>query len=144
MDFWLYFLLLPLALAAIFSWLSGDAHAPKSIPAAFDLLTLTAQDVAQLLSNQTFTSLQLTLEYLRRIELDDRSGLGLHTMLELAPVGTTLAIARERDLERQGGILRSPLHDVPLIIKACPQPSSNTLVIGKANLGVCVRGNFTL
>jgi amidase len=91
---------------------------PKLIPASFDLLTLTAQDATQLLSNQTFTSLQLTQEYLRRIELDDRSGLGLHTMLELTPPDIIFGIARERDLERQKGILRSPLHGVPLIIKA--------------------------
>lgn len=126
MDSRLYSLFFPLALTAILSWLNGDAHTPKSIPAFFDLLTLTAQDITQLLSNQTFTSLQLTQEYLRRIELDDRSGLGLHTMLELAPVDITLGIARERDLERQRGILRSPLHGVPLIIKACPRSNSNT------------------
>lgn len=115
----LYWLFFSLVLSAFLPWLSGDAHTPKSIPVSFDLLTLTAQDVAQLLRNQTFTSFQLIQEYLRRIELDDRSGLGLHTMLELTPVEITLGIARERDLERRKGILRSPLHRVPLIIKAC-------------------------
>jgi hypothetical protein len=114
----LYWLFLSLALTAILPWLSRDAHIPQSIPASFDLLTITAQDITQLLRNQTFTSFQLTQEYLRRIELDDRSGLRLHTMLELTPPDIILGIARERDFERQKGILRSPLHGVPLIIKA--------------------------
>ncbi|KAH6640376.1 amidase family protein [Chaetomium tenue] len=114
--YWLFFSL-TLALAAILPWLGSDPHTPKSIPASFDLLTLTAHDITKLLGNQTFTSLQLTQAYLRRIEFDDRSGLGLHTMLELTPVDITLGIARERDLERRKGLLRSPLHGVPLIIK---------------------------
>ncbi|KAK3376844.1 amidase signature domain-containing protein [Lasiosphaeria ovina] len=73
--------------------------------------------VAQLLSNRTFTSLQLTKEYLRRIALDDKSGLQLHAMLELTPIDIVLGIANERDLERWNGILHSPLHGIPLIIK---------------------------
>ena len=81
--FWFLLFQLPLAaILTIFSFrLRSDAHMPQFIPATFDLLTLTAQDIAQHLSNQTFTSLQLTKEYLRRIELDDRSGLQLHTIL---------------------------------------------------------------
>ncbi len=113
----LYWILLPLALAAVVTWLSGDVHAPRLVPASCNLLTLTAQDITQLLHNQTFTSLQLTKEYLRRIALDDRAGLQLRTMLELTPPATALRIARERDLERRRGLIRGPLHGVPIIIK---------------------------
>jgi len=90
------------------TWLRGDAHTPTSIPTTFDLLTLTARDLAQLLSNRTFTSLQLTKEYLRRIDIDDRSGLHLRTVLELTPAETALRIAKERDLEREKGLLAWP------------------------------------
>ncbi|CAH0021083.1 unnamed protein product [Clonostachys rhizophaga] len=105
--------LVPLAVAASLAWFAGDVHSPKTIPSSIDLLTLTARDVAELLNNQTFTSLQVTQEYLRRIDLDDRSGLGLHTMLEVTPRAIALHVASERDQERRKGIIRSPLHGVP-------------------------------
>jgi|UniRef100_A0A0B7KB88 amidase len=110
--------LVPLAIAASLAWFAGDVHSPKTIPSSIDLLTLTARDVAELLNNQTFTSLQVTQEYLRRIDLDDRSGLGLHTMLEVTPRAIALHIASERDQERRKGIIRSPLHGVPVLLKA--------------------------
>ncbi|CAG9981907.1 unnamed protein product [Clonostachys byssicola] len=106
-----------LAVAACLAWFAGDVHSPKTTPSSIDLLTLTARDVAELLNNQTFTSLQVTQEYLRQIDLDDRSGLGLHTMLEVTPRAIALHIASERDQERRKGIIRSPLHGVPVLLK---------------------------
>ncbi|KAJ6079729.1 amidase family protein [Penicillium canescens] len=103
--------------ALAITWLSRDNHTPLYIPASLDLLTLSAHDIADLLRNNTINSLQITKEYLRRIELDDRSGLGLHTILELTPVQSVISIANERDLERRKGLIRSPLHGVPLIVK---------------------------
>lgn len=186
--FWFFF---PLAITAILVWLGRDVHTPRSIPASFDLLTLTAQEIAQLLNNKTFTSLELTKEYLRRIELDNRSGLRLLTMLELTPPAISLRIASERDLERSAGMTRGPLHGIPLIVKARMLPiwrrtladaaekgqhgdrslpryedhfrrvrptkrhcqprclhreegeRSRDVVIGKANLGVCIWGSST-
>jgi len=114
----LYWPLFPLVAILASMWLGSDVHAPRWIPASFDLLTLTAQDLTQLLSNQTFTSAQLTKEYLRRIELDDKSGLRLRTMLEITPPAIALRIAHERDAERLKGIIRGPLHGVPIILKA--------------------------
>ncbi|KAJ5415178.1 amidase family protein [Penicillium sp. CMV-2018d] len=103
--------------ALAITWLSHDGHSPLYVPTSLDLLTLSAHDITDLLRNNTITSLQITKEYLRRIELDDRSGLGLRTILELTPIGSVLSIAKERDLERQKGLTRSPLHGVPLIVK---------------------------
>ncbi|KAJ5799445.1 amidase family protein [Penicillium psychrosexuale] len=115
-------------------WLSRDNHSPLYIPTSLDLLTLTTHDIADLLGNNTINSLQITKEYLRRIELDDRSGLGLHTILELTPVKSIISIANERDLERRKGLIRSPLHGVPLIVKVNFNPLvQNTNVIDVAS-----------
>ncbi|KAJ5962526.1 hypothetical protein N7501_007467 [Penicillium viridicatum] len=103
--------------ALAITWLSHDDHSPLYVPTSLDLLTLSAHDITDLLRNNAITSLQITKEYLRRIELDDRSGLGLRTILELTPIRCVLSIAKERDLERQKGLTRSPLHGVPLIVK---------------------------
>lgn len=104
------------------SWLSHDDHSPLYIPTSLDLLTLSARDITDILRNSTITSLQITEEYLRRIKLDDRSGLGPRTMLELTPIQNVISIAKERDLERQKGLTRSPLHGVPLIVKVSFNP----------------------
>lgn len=112
-------------LVALAIWLNRDNHSPVFIPTSLDLLTLSAHDIANLLENNTITSLQITKEYLRRIQLDDRSGLGLHTILESTPVHTVLSIANERDVERQKGLIRSPLYGVPLIVKVSFKTSKN-------------------
>lgn len=115
--------------ALAITWLSHDDHSPLYIPTSLDLLTLSAHGITDLLRNNTITSLQITKEYLRRIELDDRSGLGLRTILELTPTRSVLSIANERDLERQKGLTRSLLHGVPLIVKVGFNPFVQTINI---------------
>ncbi|KAK2591840.1 hypothetical protein QQS21_010479 [Conoideocrella luteorostrata] len=111
------FFLLALIAGLATSWLNRDRHLPQHIPPYVDLLSMTARDIASLLENNTFTSLEVVNEYVRRIKLDDRSGLGLHSILELTPLSTLVGIAKQRDLERQCGLIRSPLHGIPLIVK---------------------------
>ncbi|CAI7636718.1 unnamed protein product [Penicillium palitans] len=79
----------------------------------------------------------ITKEYIRRIELDDRSGLGLRILLELTLTQNVLSIAKERDLERQKAV-----HGVPLIVKVGFDPlvqniniinmTSDAHIVGKA------------
>lgn len=58
----------------------------------------------------------IAAHYLERIERLDRDGPRLHSVLELNP--DALAIARERDDERRRGVVRGPLHGVPVLLKA--------------------------
>ena len=106
-----------LVAALTIPWLGHDPHSSVYIPASLDLLTLNAHEIADLLGNYTITSVQLTKEYLRRIELDDKSGLGVQTILELTPFSKLIDIANERESERRDGIIRSSLHGIPLIVK---------------------------
>ncbi|KAK7393942.1 hypothetical protein QQX98_013271, partial [Neonectria punicea] len=82
-----------------------------------DLLTLTSHDLSDLLQNGTVSSVQLVQEYYRRILRDDRAGFQLHSIISLAPLDKTLAIAQERDEERHASKLRGLLQGIPLIVK---------------------------
>ena len=53
--------------------------------------------------------------YLRRIHLLDETGPGVNSIMELNPDAP--AIARHMDAERRRGIIRSPLHGIPILLK---------------------------
>ncbi|KAK7429915.1 hypothetical protein QQZ08_003537 [Neonectria magnoliae] len=72
----------------------------RYIPKNLDLLTLTSHDLSDLLQNGSVSSVKLVQEYYRRILRDDRAGFQLHSIISLAPLDKTLAVARERDEER--------------------------------------------
>lgn len=61
------------------------------------------------------TSVQLTQIYLDRIAAIDHDGPNLRSVLEVNP--DALLIAAERDTERAHGIIRGPLHGIPVLIK---------------------------
>ena len=61
------------------------------------------------------TAVQLTEQYLRRIEAIDRNGPHLRSVLELNP--DALEIARALDSERQQKGPRGPLHGIPILLK---------------------------
>jgi amidase len=53
--------------------------------------------------------------YLKRIEVIDKDGPVLNSVLELNP--DALSIARELDKEFKSGKIRGPLHGIPILIK---------------------------
>lgn len=61
------------------------------------------------------SSQALVRAYLTRIEAFDKGGPGVNSVIELNP--DALAIALERDAERQAGKLRGPLHGIPVLLK---------------------------
>jgi amidase len=61
------------------------------------------------------TSQTLVRDYLARIEALDKRGPGVNSVIEINP--DALAIALERDAERQAGKLRGPLHGIPVLLK---------------------------
>lgn len=62
------------------------------------------------------TGLQIIEDCLERIERVDQSEAGLHAILEINPDALTLA--KHLDAERSHGRVRSPLHGIPLVLKA--------------------------
>jgi len=61
------------------------------------------------------TAQSLARRYLARIDAVDRAGPRLRAVIETNP--DALAIAAERDRERQAGKLRGPLHGIPVLLK---------------------------
>lgn len=85
------------------------AHAPTALNEV-TILELQAEMAAGRL-----TAVQLLKFYLTRIKLLDQSGPNVNSVLELNPDAP--AIARQRDAERRQGIVRGPLHGIPVLVK---------------------------
>jgi amidase len=109
-----WLLALPVLLAALL-W----ALPPRNVylPRSVDLLTATATDLAILLGAGKLSSSQLVDEYLTRIRTHDQNGLRLNSIISTTPDPRLHAIAARLDNERRRGIIRSPLHGLPVLIK---------------------------
>src|SRR6201987_3435307 len=84
---------------------STSASAPSFIEA-------TIPELQALMSSGALTSVQLTTDYLSRIASFNPL---LHAVIETNP--DALTIASELDAERQSGLLRGPLHGIPVLVK---------------------------
>jgi amidase len=101
---------------------AGAASVPPaevvSPPSAPDVVDLGITDVLALLESGASTSVALTQEYLDRIAAyDNPYGIqpGLAAVVLANP--RALATAAELDEERAAGVLRGPLHGVPILVK---------------------------
>lgn len=91
----------------------AQSKAPSTAPfpyAEADVASLQARMAAGELD-----SLTLTRAYLRRIAAADRAGPRLRAVIELNPDAATEAA--ERDRERRAGVVRGPLHGIPVLVK---------------------------
>ncbi|KAK6221701.1 Amidase [Colletotrichum tabaci] len=84
---------------------------------SLNLLEASAKDVSDALASGNVTSGALVKAYLARIEAHNHEGLHLNAIIESAPFEKVYAIATALDAERAAGIVRSPLHGVPIIVK---------------------------
>jgi amidase len=84
-------------------------------PPPFDLQEATIADLQQRMSRGDDTARSLTQKYLARIDVIDRQGPMLHSIIELNP--DALALADTLDAERRAGRVRGPLHGIPILIK---------------------------
>ena len=80
-----------------------------------NLQTATVLDIQTALADGRLTSRRLVRRYLERIAFFDSSGPALNSIRELHP--GVLAQARRLDAERERGILRGPLHGIPVVLK---------------------------
>jgi amidase len=85
----------------------------SAAPAAAAELSLG--EITDAFARSQLTSVELTTEYLARIEALNVSGPALRAVLETNP--NALDIAATLDQERMAGKLRGPLHGVPVLIK---------------------------
>ncbi len=80
-----------------------------------NLQTATISDIQQALADGRLSSRRLVRQYLQRIAFFDTSGPALNSIRELHPAA--LAQARRLDAERERGIVRGPLHGIPVLLK---------------------------
>mgnify|MGYP001430252717 CR=1 FL=1 len=80
-----------------------------------DLERLTAPQARALMEQGRLSSVDLTLAYIERIEALNKRGPGLNAVTQLNP--RALEDARRLDLERRRGIVRSPVHGMPVLVK---------------------------
>jgi len=75
----------------------------------------TVADLQAQMAAGRLTSVDLTKFYLTRIQQLDENGPGLNSIIELNP--DALAIAANADAERRRGMVRGPLHGIPVLLK---------------------------
>ena len=82
---------------------------------SFPLNEVTIIELQEMMRSGKFTSEQITLMYLKRIQEIDKNGPALNSVIETNP--DAVAIAVTLDAERKAGNLRGPLHGIPVLIK---------------------------
>ncbi|KIX07669.1 uncharacterized protein Z518_02323 [Rhinocladiella mackenziei CBS 650.93] len=85
--------------------------------AKIDLLTLSAADLQGLFSRGVVTSVEIISRYLDQIEKHNHAGLKLNAVISTPPRDDVLARAQKLDEERARGLIRSPLHGIPILLK---------------------------
>ncbi|KAJ5876312.1 amidase signature enzyme [Penicillium soppii] len=95
----------------------GAGESKHTFPSSLDLLTLDAIELQSLLAAQKLTSAQLVKACLEQIRSQDHKGLELHAMIATPPEQDLIKIADTLDNERKAGLIRGPLHGIPIIVK---------------------------
>ncbi|KAI1378151.1 amidase signature domain-containing protein [Hypoxylon crocopeplum] len=111
--------LISIAMGCVFSFICGgscSARQPFSFifrqPSPLDLLVATAEQMQSIMTSGTLCSYDIVRQCLDQVKQHDNY---LKAMLAIAP--GALNVARSLDRERQNGIIRGPLHGVPVLIK---------------------------
>ena len=107
-------LVIPFVSLLLFRTTVAQFQCPTQTKSGFPLLTeATTEELATGLEAGSFTSVDLVNAYVERIQQVNTT---LRAVQELNP--DALAIARKLDMERDLGIVRGPLHGIPILIKA--------------------------
>lgn len=85
-------------------------------PNGLNLPTATIGDLEKALADGATTSEQTVSRYLDQIAAYNGY---LHAVISTAPREHVLELARSLDQERARGIIRGPLHGVPVILEVC-------------------------
>jgi len=106
------------ALAGTAASLPGLGRVPsaQAQPATPDDLTeATVAELQAAMAAGQQTSVSLVNVYLQRIATLDQSGPRVNSIIEVNPDAQAIALAR--DAERRAGIVRGPLHGIPVVLK---------------------------
>jgi amidase len=106
---------------------SGAAYAAQREPTSssraeptpvreFELDEMTIEDLSRGMQSGKYTARHITELYMARIEALNRRGPMLRAVIDTNP--DAVAIAEKLDTERKAGKIRSPLHGIPVLLKA--------------------------
>ncbi len=90
-------------------------HADEDPPPPSRFNEATVADLQAQMASGRLTSVELTSFYLQRIGQLDEKGPRLNSIIEINP--DALSIAAAADAERRRGIVRGPLHGIPVLLK---------------------------
>ena len=82
---------------------------------SFELNELTIADLREGIKAGKYSSLSLVEKYLARVEVIDRKGQSLRSVIEVNPDALALAEALDKEYTKKGP--RGPLHGIPILIK---------------------------
>src|SRR3984893_13745560 len=85
------------------------------VPDNFALLEATIESLQQKMQKGELTSVGITGMYLDRIAALDKKGPSLNAIIEINPEAADIAISLDK--ERKAGMLRGPLHGIPILVK---------------------------
>lgn len=96
---------------------TDTSNATTAAGDSFPWREATIADLQAAMDSGETTALQLTRDYISRIESMDWSGPQLNSVIEVNPDAD--AIAADLDRERRDGHIRGPLHGIPIVLKDC-------------------------
>jgi amidase len=91
----------------------ASADSINNVPTDFNEMTVA--QLQQMMAAGKLTSVDLTRFYISRIIGLDQNGPGVNAVIELNP--DALALAKNADQERKRGVVRGPLHGIPVLLK---------------------------
>src|SRR5215471_16765108 len=86
-----------------------------ALAAPSDLNEMTIAEMQAAMAAGTLQSIDLVNFYLTRIQTLDQKGPTVNSIIEVNPDARSIAMAR--DAERQAGMVRGPLHGIPVVLK---------------------------
>ncbi|MDP3679256.1 MAG: amidase [Flavobacterium sp.] len=92
-----------------------DSVSVEDSNAIFELDEETIGSLREKLASGKYTSEQLVQLYLKRIEVIDKNGPQLNSVIEVNPDAVVIAVAMDKELK--AGKIRGPLHGIPVLIK---------------------------
>ncbi len=101
--------------AASIGGLGAVAPAQAQPPVPDSLNETTLADMQGAMAAGNLTSISLVNFYLARIETLDEKGPTVNSIIEVNPDARAIALAR--DAERRAGMVRGPLHGIPVLLK---------------------------
>jgi amidase len=102
-------------LSAIMLISCSQSTSDESLYELLELEEITISELRAGYENGDFTIAQVTQAYLDRIEMIDRNGPSLNSVLTVNP--NAMEMAEELDSEAQEGNFRGPLHGIPILLK---------------------------